>query len=74
MFKFFRKFFKKQTELSEFEIFKIKKIAKKVYQLNFDLTHDKEKAKRITTKQLQEVYNIDKTRFNKLYTKHLRIG
>lgn len=75
MFKIFKKIFqKKPIELSEFEIFKFKKIAKKVYQLNYDLTHDKKRAKNITKSQLQEVYSIDKNRFNKLYTKHLRIG
>lgn len=75
MFRFFKKFFlKKPVELSEFEIFKFKKIAKKVYQLNYDLTHDTKRAKNITKSQLQEVYSLDKNRFNKLYTKHLRIG
>lgn len=75
MFRFFKKFFsKKPVELSEFEIFKFKKIAKKVYQLNYDLTHDTKRAKNITKSQLQEVYSLDKNRFNKLYTKYLRIG
>ena len=75
MLKIFKKIFqKKPIELSEFEIFKFKKIAKKVYQLNYDLTHDKIKAKSITKTQLQEVYSIDKNRFNKLYTKYLKIG
>ena len=75
MLKIFKKIFqKKPVELSEFEIFKFKKIAKKVYQLNYDLTNDTKRAKSITKTQLQEVYRIDKNRFNKLYTKYLRIG
>lgn len=74
IFDFFKKFRKKTPYFSEFELFKIKKVAKLVYQMNYDLTHDKEKAKNITKNQLQEVYEIDKNRFNELYTKHLRIG
>lgn len=65
---------KKECNFSEFEIFKYKKIAKKVFALNFELTQNKEKAKEITKKQLQEVYSLDKNRFNTLYTKYLRVN
>lgn len=72
MFKFFQKLFKKTKKISEFEKFKIKKVAKKIYQLNLDLTDNKEIALKLTASQLKEVYSIDKNRFNSLYTNYLR--
>nr|DAF63917.1 MAG TPA: hypothetical protein [Siphoviridae sp. ctgn638] len=73
MFGLIKKFFHKETiKFSEFERFKFRKIAKKVFRLNYDLTHDKKKAKSITANQMREVYYLDKERFNKLYTTYLR--